>query len=83
MNTVPSRLECEEVVGRLWPHLDGALPESERERVIAHLLECAGCRSHYDFARAFLVAVNRAGREGTEFAALRERVSRAVATARL
>ncbi|MCE9602926.1 MAG: zf-HC2 domain-containing protein [Gemmatimonadetes bacterium] len=82
MNTVPSRLECEEVVVRLWPHLDGTLPETERERVIAHLQECAGCRSHYDFARAFLVAVDRAGREGSEFAALRERVNRAVAASR-
>lgn len=82
MNTVPSRLECEEVVGRLWPHLDGALPEGERERVIAHLQECTGCRSHYDFARAFLDAVHRARSEGSEFEALRERVGRAVAAAR-
>ena len=82
MKTVPSRLECEEVVGRLWPHLDGALPESERERVIAHLQDCAGCRSHYDFARAFLSAVHDARSDTAEFAALEERVSRALATAR-
>lgn len=79
MNTVPTRTECEEIVGRLWQHLDGALPESERARVVAHLEGCAGCRSHYDFARAFLEAVQRSTDGQGEFAALRERVSRAVA----
>lgn len=79
MNTPLSRTECEEIVGRLWPHLDGALPESERARVVAHLEGCAGCRSHYDFATAFLDAVHEATAGKDEFAALRERVSRAVA----
>lgn len=74
MTGLPTRLECEEVVARLWPHLDGALPESERERVIAHLQGCAGCTSHYEFARAFLEAVRRSGTEPTEFGALRDRV---------
>lgn len=79
MNSPVSRTECEEIVGRLWPHLDGALPESERARVIAHLEGCAGCRSHYDFATAFLEAVHTATTGQEEFTALRERVSRAVA----
>lgn len=79
MNTPVTRTECEEIVGRLWPHLDGALPESERARVVAHLEGCAGCRSHYDFASAFLEAVRTATTGQDEFAALRERVSRAVA----
>ncbi len=79
MTTAPTRTECEEIVGRLWPHLDGALPETERARVIAHLEGCAGCRSHYDFARAFLAAVEGSTDDATEFAALRERVTRAVA----
>lgn len=74
MTGMPTRLECEEVVARLWPHLDGALPDSERERVIAHLEGCAGCTSHFDFARAFLEAVRRSGAEPAEFAALRDRV---------
>ena len=43
--TVSAPLGCDEVVRRLWPHLDGALPESERARVVAHLEACAGCRS--------------------------------------
>jgi anti-sigma factor (TIGR02949 family) len=74
-----TRLQCEEVVARLWPHLDGALPESERERVIAHLEGCTGCRSHYDFARSFLEAVRRATPGDEEYASLRERVERAIA----
>lgn len=79
MNTHVTRTECEEIVSRLWPHLDGALPESERARVVAHLEGCAGCRSHYDFASAFLDAVHQATAGQEEFAALRERVTRAVA----
>lgn len=78
MTSLPTRLECEEVVARLWPHLDGALPESERERVIAHLEGCAGCTSHYEFARAFLEAVRRTADAPEEFSGLRERVRAAI-----
>jgi anti-sigma factor (TIGR02949 family) len=52
-----SRTECEHVVARLWPYLDGALSETERERVVHHLEVCRDCHSHYDFANAFLDAV--------------------------
>ena len=52
--------ECDAIVALLWPHLDGALPESERPRVVRHLEECVDCRSHYDYARAFLAAVREA-----------------------
>jgi anti-sigma factor RsiW len=79
--TTPTRSACAEIVGRLWPHLDGVLPDSERERVISHLEWCAGCRSHYDFASAFLRAVHGATADEAEFAALSERVGRAVAEA--
>ena len=72
---LPTLLQCEEVVQRLWPHLDGALPEAERARVLAHLAGCKGCRSHYDFAQAFLDAVRAAAPAADdEFAALRARV---------
>lgn len=79
MTQHPTRTECEEIVGRLWPHLDGALPDTERARVVAHLEGCTGCRSHYDFARAFLDAVQRATDDAEEFAALGDRVRAAVA----
>lgn len=68
------RAECEAVVSRLWPYLDGALPDAERERVIAHLEECVNCRSHFDFERAFLEAVRAAAPIIDDCDALRERV---------
>ena len=52
-----NRAECEHVVRRLWPYLDGALSEDERERVVRHLEVCRDCHSHFDFATAFLDAV--------------------------
>jgi anti-sigma factor RsiW len=42
---------------RLWPYLDGALSEDERERIVHHLEVCGDCHSHFDFANAFLDAV--------------------------
>lgn len=75
------RAECEAIVRRLWPHLDGALADTERNRVIKHLEECAACRSHYDFAESFLEAVRAAGPAADEFSALRARVTQAVAEA--
>jgi anti-sigma factor (TIGR02949 family) len=54
---MPNRSECEAVVRQLWPYLDGAVSEAERERIITHLEGCAACTSHFDFARAFLDAV--------------------------
>lgn len=71
-------LSCEDVVRQLWPFLDGALPESERARVVAHLEGCAGCRSHRDFARAFLEAVHDARTTPPEFRDLQARVEAAL-----
>lgn len=80
-STTRPRTECEEIVGRLWPYLDGALADDERVRVVAHLEGCAGCRSHYDFAAAFLDAVRHAAPAEEEFERLRQRVALAVAEA--
>jgi anti-sigma factor (TIGR02949 family) len=57
MTTPTNYDECDEVVRRLWPHLDGALPDTDRARITRHLEGCTDCRSHFDFARAFLEAV--------------------------
>ena len=54
---MPSRSTCEAVVRQLWPYLDGAVDESVRELVITHLEDCDMCRSHFEFAQAFLDAV--------------------------
>jgi anti-sigma factor (TIGR02949 family) len=56
---MPPRSICEAVVRQLWPYLDGAVDESARELVIAHLEECSMCKSHFEFAQAFLDAVAR------------------------
>ena len=52
-----NRAECEAVVRQLWPFLDGAVPDGERARIVSHLEACAACRSHFDYAEAFLRAV--------------------------
>lgn len=74
MNNHLSREECEAVVRRLWPHLDGVLPDSDQERVTRHLQSCTDCRSHFDFAKAFLEAVATAQPEEADDSALRARV---------
>jgi predicted anti-sigma-YlaC factor YlaD len=56
---MPKRSTCEAVVRQLWPYLDGVVDESARELIISHLEECTMCKSHFDFAQAFLDAVAR------------------------
>ena len=70
---------CESVVRRLWPFLDDALPDSERSVVASHLATCDGCRSHFDFAAAFLNAVSASGASIANVDALRARVVAALA----
>lgn len=77
--TRPTRSECDEIVARLWPHLDGALPDTERGRVVEHLAGCRGCKSHFDFAQAFLDAVHAARPDASADEALRRRVLAALA----
>jgi len=74
MTVQTRRSECEEIVRRLWPYIDGKLPDSDRERVTRHLEKCVACLSHFDFARAFLEAVHEACPAEKEDEALRARV---------
>jgi anti-sigma factor (TIGR02949 family) len=72
--------DCDQIVARLWPHLDGALPERARDRIVEHLRSCAACKSHFDFAQAFLDAVAEAEPHGaTPESAIRARVMAALA----
>lgn len=73
-----TRADCDSIVRRLWPYLDGKLPDADRDRVARHLAECAACTSHFDFARAFLDAVRTASGDGDD-EALRDRVVAALA----
>jgi anti-sigma factor (TIGR02949 family) len=59
---IPNRTVCEAVVRQLWPYLDGAVSEEQRELIVGHLELCVNCASHFDFAQAFLDAVAAAGR---------------------
>ena len=74
MNESVDRTICDEVVARLWPYLDGALPDAERARVATHLAGCSACTSHFDFAQAFLEAVQKTAGSAEDHPALRTRV---------
>lgn len=76
---MPNRSICEAVVRQLWPYLDGAVEESEREAIIVHLEACTMCASHFEFAQAFLDAVARARADLPPNDRLRVRVLAALA----
>lgn len=76
---MPERSVCESVVRQLWPYLDGTVDETERERIVSHLVRCERCSSHMDFARAFLEAVGQFGPRAAVSDALRNRVITALA----
>jgi anti-sigma factor (TIGR02949 family) len=69
-----SLFDCESIVRRLWPFLDGTLAESDRATIVEHLVGCGNCRSHFDFAQAFLDAVHELRPEETADEQLRSRV---------
>ena len=71
---MPNPELCREIVGQLWPFLDGVLPDEWQARVIAHLETCENCRSHFDFERAFLEAVRASDVSDGDFELLRARV---------
>jgi predicted anti-sigma-YlaC factor YlaD len=77
---MPNRAECEAVVRQLWPFLDGAVTESQRELIAVHLEECVACASHFEFAREFLAAVAAARPHLAPNAALHARVLAALGT---
>lgn len=76
---MPERSICETVVRQLWPFLDGVISDAEQERVIRHLQECERCSSHFEFAKAFLDAVNASGSTEVASDRLQQRVLRALA----
>ena len=77
--TDPDVSDCLHAVRQLWDYLDGRLPDASREWVDDHLATCDGCASHFDFERTFLEALGRLRRDDGQFAALSDRVKRAVA----
>jgi len=77
--SVLNRDDCESIVRRLWPFLDGKLTDADREIVVDHLASCTECRSHFDFAKAFLEAVHGLQPSGRADDGLRTRVIAALA----
>lgn len=73
-----NREDCEAAAEQLWPYLDGALHEADRERVIRHLETCVNCTSHLDFTRLFLEAVREVSASEGEFTMVRTRVLKAL-----
>ncbi len=74
-----SREDCEAAAEQLWPYLDRALPEAERERVVQHLGSCVDCTSHLDFAGLFLEAMHEVSLPEGNYDAVRGRVLTALA----
>jgi anti-sigma factor RsiW len=54
---LPAPIECETAVRRLWDYLDGRLSADAHREVEAHLATCAGCPSHFRFARRIQTAL--------------------------
>lgn len=76
---MPTTERCRDIVRQLWPYLDDALPFDKMEVVVRHLEGCDECRSHFDFERAFLVAIRSVTASDEAFEPLRARVVAALA----
>jgi anti-sigma factor RsiW len=70
---------CEAIVRRMWPHLDGALSEADRAAITRHLEGCGACSSHFTFAQSFLEAVHEAKPDPADFDRVLGKVVRALA----
>jgi anti-sigma factor RsiW len=49
---LPTPIDCETAVRRLWDFIDGRLPTTNRSEVERHLSTCEGCPPHFAFAAA-------------------------------
>ena len=65
---------CEEVLARLFEHLDGELPPSLDTWVREHLAVCGGCLARTQHQRAFLRAIRSRGPLTAATDALRVRI---------
>lgn len=71
--------DCEAIVRRMWPHLDGVLSETDRALITRHLEGCGACSAHYKFAQSFLDAVHDARPDPADFDRVVEKVVGALA----
>ncbi len=61
--TNEEELTCRELVEIVSDYLEGALPDSERERFDAHLQDCEGCRRYLDQMRTTIRVVGTLSEE--------------------
>lgn len=59
--------DCDAIVRRMWPHLDGVMSDADRQLITRHLEGCGACTAHFKFAQSFLEAVHEARPEQEEF----------------
>ncbi|HXF83743.1 MAG TPA: mycothiol system anti-sigma-R factor [bacterium] len=71
-----AELDCEQVLEQVWSYLDGELSEDAYLEIQAHVAECEGCGSKYDFQRRLIELIERKCREGPIPAELKQRLFR-------
>lgn len=68
-------MECEQVIQRLWAHLDRELDEATAREIEAHVRECLHCGPHAEFERRLREAIRTSAQEKAP-TTLRERLAR-------
>lgn len=58
---LPTAIDCERAVRRLWDFIDGGLPLVAREEVDMHLTTCELCARRFAFARTIKDALAKLG----------------------
>lgn len=76
--TIQPGSSCEEVMSRLFEHLDGELPPSLDTWVREHLAVCGGCLARTQHQRAFLRCLRSRQRLTPATEALRTRIEQAL-----
>jgi len=71
-----SEIDCEQVLEQVWSYLDGEVPEEAYLEIQAHVAECEGCGSKYEFQRRLMALVEEKCREGPIPPELRQRLFR-------
>jgi anti-sigma factor RsiW len=62
----PDDLPCQELVELVTDYLEDRLPDSERRRFDAHLLDCSGCRTYLEQVRLMVQALGALRAESIE-----------------
>ena len=69
-----AEIDCEQVLERVWSYLDGEMTEEAYLEIRAHVAECEGCGSKYDFQRRLFDLIERKCKEGPIPVELKQRL---------